>query len=892
MIWYSTTTANTQSTTALSVVQVMSYDDIYGLHPVIRWWGSASVIDDQWLLLTNNHVVSDENGNPMSAFAICRTVSISSRPDCSYTASLIARDSIKDVALLRINPKTINNTTTDYNFFPKATLGYDYTPTAQDSVVAIGYPWIGIDTITQTVGVVAGTQEVNDQTYIKTDVLIEWGNSGGPLVKDNMIVGVNTFTYWRGGSLAYAISVSEIKDFIATNKDKTPQISILSPTKFQESLATNELINKTKKLSDQVFDISFSRPYVITHYIANNQVAGRLQVPSDIHVSDFYFNLKSVPYSLDTEDSLLYALKQEYWYNPSRHKIIKKTISGISMLRMVSKEDPTNGDNDWYQFYIWKYNNNTLVELTFWSPSIADETKIDQAKKNRNDFLNNISIKQWYKQKQWSYTLVRPAISVNVSSGTVVNIVDSMNNIWRQRGWSIPFVYHTIDKPYNTMKLVLSKNLVRQGKKVSVDKIYETTLQSIPSTHKKKFTFKWNEGYVYCKESTQSNYLSPSWATTKLGECIADIYLGTQRDYILTVQLWVKESDLISYQKKFFTVLQELITIESIGDGTTKLPESIITKIQDITKNNTVINKQSKYFKNLMNTIINKKVIKVTWLDRLDQPTNYIDAAMLYIKIAFNEDPMKYKEIFQKASINGNMYIWSNNQDIERLKLVIDSELAWAKLPGYDRDILEKVVKNEDGVYNDIKEKIQQYYYSKFWQRRMTLTEWIPESNEYYGDYDQWENGFSMSAINMLKDSEGSSYNITYKPSVIYRYDPLYVWLSSEPTNLPSGSQWFHSKQVSGRGPVAITNTPLCGLSKSTTNNFCRFVNTENAKILNKENKLRWKYTLLETYAVPTLWETISQYLGILDTGLFDPEVEAKRNMIDNEEDTTTNINN
>lgn len=120
--------------------------------------------------------------------------------------------------------------------------------------------------------------------------------------------------------------MSEVKDFITTNKDKTSQTSVLSASKFQESLATNELINKTKKLSDQVFDVSFSRPYVITNYIANNQIAGRLQVPSDVHVNDFYFNVRSVPYSLDNDDSLIYALKQSYNYDPSYHKIIKKTI--------------------------------------------------------------------------------------------------------------------------------------------------------------------------------------------------------------------------------------------------------------------------------------------------------------------------------------------------------------------------------------------------------------------------------------------------------------------------------------------------------------------------------------------------------------------------------------
>jgi S1-C subfamily serine protease len=61
------------------------------------------MISSDGVLLTNSHVVSQENGKAMTTFAICMSHSISSRPSCKYTASLIKKDEQKDIALLRID---------------------------------------------------------------------------------------------------------------------------------------------------------------------------------------------------------------------------------------------------------------------------------------------------------------------------------------------------------------------------------------------------------------------------------------------------------------------------------------------------------------------------------------------------------------------------------------------------------------------------------------------------------------------------------------------------------------------------------------------------------------------------------------------------------------------
>ena len=47
------------TTPVTPVVQVRTYDAIHGKYPRALWRGSASIINNKWVLLTNNHVVED-----------------------------------------------------------------------------------------------------------------------------------------------------------------------------------------------------------------------------------------------------------------------------------------------------------------------------------------------------------------------------------------------------------------------------------------------------------------------------------------------------------------------------------------------------------------------------------------------------------------------------------------------------------------------------------------------------------------------------------------------------------------------------------------------------------------------------------------------------------------
>jgi serine protease Do len=152
--------------------------------------GSGFFVNRAGLIVTNQHVVG-------SAF----TVKVDLYDRSTHIAKVLRRDSVEDVALLKIEPDA------DIAGLPVCHSG---TLTVGEPVVAIGNPLSLANTVTQ--GIVSGIRTSEARRLIQTDVAINAGNSGGPLINRwGAVVGIVTEKVASEGveGLGFALPISE-----------------------------------------------------------------------------------------------------------------------------------------------------------------------------------------------------------------------------------------------------------------------------------------------------------------------------------------------------------------------------------------------------------------------------------------------------------------------------------------------------------------------------------------------------------------------------------------------------------------------------------------------------------------------------------------------------------
>ncbi|HEX6937325.1 MAG TPA: trypsin-like peptidase domain-containing protein [Actinomycetes bacterium] len=196
--------------------------------------GSGFVVDDEGLVVTNNHVVA----------AASNGVTVSFADGTDADAEVVGTSASYDLAVLRVDATNL----------PALPLGNSDAVVVGDPVVAIGSP-LGLSG-TVTSGIVSAKnrpvtagRDNDDSAYInaiQTDAAINPGNSGGPLVNlDGEVIGVNSAIATVGGLLGeggnigvgFAIPINQVRrtveQIIETGEAQFPIIGASLDGRFE-----------------------------------------------------------------------------------------------------------------------------------------------------------------------------------------------------------------------------------------------------------------------------------------------------------------------------------------------------------------------------------------------------------------------------------------------------------------------------------------------------------------------------------------------------------------------------------------------------------------------------------------------------------------------------------
>jgi len=151
--------------------------------------GSGVIIDKAGFIITNSHVVGEEE-----------KVKVHLSDKTEYIGTVVGRDVDTDLAVVKISSE---------KELPNVVLGDSKKVEVGQWVVAVGNPF-GLDR-TVTIGIVSGLGRENInlsryEDFIQTDASINPGNSGGPLFNiQGQVVGINTAIINVAQGIGFAI---------------------------------------------------------------------------------------------------------------------------------------------------------------------------------------------------------------------------------------------------------------------------------------------------------------------------------------------------------------------------------------------------------------------------------------------------------------------------------------------------------------------------------------------------------------------------------------------------------------------------------------------------------------------------------------------------------------
>jgi serine protease Do len=173
-----------------------------------RGAGTGVIWRTDGVILTNYHVVARQN-----------EIQVELRDGRVFPATILNYNESADLALLQI----------EATHLPAAEVDDSSMVRVGELVVAIGHPWGQKYVI--TAGIASGVGTLKDErsgrtaTFIRSDVALAPGNSGGPLLNARgAVVGINAMIF--GGDLSVAIPSAVAREWVAGLPSRRVQLGI------------------------------------------------------------------------------------------------------------------------------------------------------------------------------------------------------------------------------------------------------------------------------------------------------------------------------------------------------------------------------------------------------------------------------------------------------------------------------------------------------------------------------------------------------------------------------------------------------------------------------------------------------------------------------------------
>ncbi|MCX6822468.1 MAG: serine protease [candidate division SR1 bacterium] len=395
------TYASTSTASSVFKIQAYSYNSVSEKYE-LQQYGSAVLVAKN-TLLTNAHVVTDDDNNFTLQYEACQTLSSSESPTCFSTLQLLSYDKNADLALLKI--VTPSATMPDPVVLGSGTLSVG------SAISIIGYPANGGDSITTTQGTIAGYE----QGYYKTDANIDGGNSGGGGFDGaGNFIGIPTFVVNGQTTLGYLIPIDTIKAFLAGDIGSAATQKV-APA-FTKWLASQYGFVDVKNISNTLFSTPDFSDYGISlidstekknnnlyEYILENDNTSQVRL-QDLIASD----------DAAIQKYINNAMKVSKAKGMTTQKMTKK-IGNISFQVMIGMDE----DIVIYEYIQTHSTNKTYLDFVV----LVDRGDVKADLSNLLSFVEAVTIKKSTTKPQ-----VLNLPGVTLSSKREIGIVKGLNN--------------------------------------------------------------------------------------------------------------------------------------------------------------------------------------------------------------------------------------------------------------------------------------------------------------------------------------------------------------------------------------------------------------------------------------------------------------------------------